>query len=728
MEIISLFIKTRRGVVVNQTQLIDIDDIAAPLVAVNSGLDSQFTLREGKKGPFSNQSPNTAIETYVSDETLAQIAVLGGNIFTANVISVKGRFKAVPQLMGFNAKFIAGVIKPTISGGSSFRYQEDSDPDLVEYTVSQTPAQILAQLTSNTIFQGWALNGNTNGVEKYIGTNDNYAFPVRVNNTERFRFLTDGTIQYPLNAQSGYVLTSDGTGIATWQPMGGGSVVNELDPVISQINPPPGGPVAGDRYLVGTAPTGVWVGHANQISEWDGAAWVYTIPVLDDYVYITTTLTTKRFNGTIWVTVPGIAILQNGNTLGTNMSIGTNDAKSLLIKTANINRAQITAAGNFNILNNVYVGAISTVPTAKMHIHGSGITSATYSVKVEDSGSASLFVIRNDGFLGIGSLTPIGTERFLIKGSSDSTQLIVQGNAVQSNTSPLFKLSKSDGTDLMWINSDFNTNVFIGINAGSVNNAAGGGIDNTFTGFGAGAANGIGSLNTYYGKRAGEAGVNVSGNTAVGAGALLMNIAGSDCSAFGYHALMKNTANNNIAIGNFSAMNNVSGASLVAIGKSSLLNNASGNADIAIGLESMISLLSGDLNIGLGQQSMYLKTGGSYNICVGGTTLYSNVNGFRNVAIGDSAGYLNTGSDSVFIGHNAGYSEVASNKLYIANSNTVTPLIYGDFATTYLKFYASKISIPLVQTGNAGLVTGEMYVDTAANILANGDLVVGRKV
>ena len=37
------------------------------------------------------------------------------------------------------------------------------------------------------------------------------------------------------------------------------------------------------------------------------------------------------------------------------------------------------------------------------------------------------------------------------------------------------------------------------------------------------------------------------------------------------------------------------------------------------------------------------------------------------------------------------------------------------------------ISMPLLQTGKVGLVSGDLYVDTAANILANGDKVVGRK-
>ena len=41
---------------------------------------------------------------------------------------------------------------------------------------------------------------------------------------------------------------------------------------------------------------------------------------------------------------------------------------------------------------------------------------------------------------------------------------------------------------------------------------------------------------------------------------------------------------------------------------------------------------------------------------------------------------------------------------------------------------AGKINAPLLPTSNAGLSTGDLYIDTAANILANGDKVVGWKV
>jgi hypothetical protein len=61
-------------------------------------------------------------------------------------------------------------------------------------------------------------------------------------------------------------------------------------------------------------------------------------------------------------------------------------------------------------------------------------------------------------------------------------------------------------------------------------------------------------------------------------------------------------------------------------------------------------------------------------------------NGKYNTFIGDSAGASSVGTANVFIGYNTGANELGDNKLYIANSNTATPLIYGDFANIRLKF------------------------------------------
>ena len=50
-------------------------------------------------------------------------------------------------------------------------------------------------------------------------------------------------------------------------------------PIISKIATPPGSPTAGDRHIVAVPGTGAWAGHDKEISEWDGSAWQYTVPV-----------------------------------------------------------------------------------------------------------------------------------------------------------------------------------------------------------------------------------------------------------------------------------------------------------------------------------------------------------------------------------------------------------------------------------------------------------------
>lgn len=145
-ETISLLIKSKNGKVVNQTQLIEIDDIVGPIIPVNSGADSQFTLREGKKGPFSyTPAGNTGLSIIVVDQTVSQIEALSVFIFSANVLTQRGRVVAGSPLYGFNSNLVCGLLKP-LNAGSTFSYQEDPDPDLVNYTVTQNPSAILAQV------------------------------------------------------------------------------------------------------------------------------------------------------------------------------------------------------------------------------------------------------------------------------------------------------------------------------------------------------------------------------------------------------------------------------------------------------------------------------------------------------------------------------------------------------------------------------------------------------
>jgi hypothetical protein len=111
-------------------------------------------------------------------------------------------------------------------------------------------------------------------------------------------------------------------------------------------------------------------------------------------------------------------------------------------------------------------------------------------------------------------------------------------------------------------------------------------------------------------------------------------------------------------------------------------------------------LTTGTNNTFVGSEAGRKTTTGSYNSFFGVGSGWSNITGQQSVYLGYDAGYLSTGSYNifigskagynnlgnynVFIGHNAGFNEVGSNKLYIANSNTTTPLIYGDFSTNLI--------------------------------------------
>ncbi len=102
--------------------------------------------------------------------------------------------------------------------------------------------------------------------------------------------------------------------------------------------------------------------------------------------------------------------------------------------------------------------------------------------------------------IGIGTTTPQG--KLHIKGSADTSQLVIDANALQSNLQPLIRLRNSSGIDFMHIHSDNISSTFVGLNAGRVNNAGFGGEGNTFIGSGSGYANTSGRYNTTNGYHA----------------------------------------------------------------------------------------------------------------------------------------------------------------------------------------------------------------------------------
>jgi len=167
----------------------------------------------------------------------------------------------------------------------------------------------------------------------------------------------------------------------------------------------------------------------------------------------------------------------------------------------------------------------------------------------------------------------------------------------------------------------------------------------------------------------------------------------------------------------------------VGVGRSALLDCTEGDFNIAMGYQAAQNVTDGIQNIALGQNTLDTCTTGDRNIAIGQRAL-ATTNSTNNVAIGYQAGQTGTGGSNIFIGYQAGQNETGSNKLYIANSNTATPLIGGDFSTGDLTFVAqTAISAPALTddiltlaaaSSHTGLIL-ECTVNSVREASINGD-------
>jgi hypothetical protein len=120
------------------------------------------------------------------------------------------------------------------------------------------------------------------------------------------------------------------------------------------------------------------------------------------------------------------------------------------------------------------------------------------------------------------------------------------------------------------------------------------------------------------------------------------------------------------------------GTTTISVGVEAGLNNTGGFGTI-VGYRAGYSN-QGDHNTFLGRWAGFSNTTGYRNTLVGGNVGYKHKSGIGNVFLGYEAGrQCSVGTYNVFLGYRAGYYENDSNRLYIDNSNTTSPLIYGEF-------------------------------------------------
>ena len=218
--------------------------------------------------------------------------------------------------------------------------------------------------------------------------------------------------------------------------------------------------------------------------------------------------------------------------------------------------------------------------------------------------------------------------------------------------------------------------------------------------------------NVFIGYSAGQDVTSGYNNIAIGTDALDSITTGANNIAIGWNALQRNKVEgSNIAIGYYSQQNSYGGSSNVSLGQNTLgklSGVSSSDNNTAIGSNALSDLIIGKSNTVIGRGALDDIDTGDYNVVVGAIAGgFIKQSGSRNVFLGYNAGGQAIGNDvqtksgNIAIGYEAGYNDSTDNKLYIENSNSATPLIYGDFAEDSVVIYGK-----LTATAGFALTTG----------------------
>jgi hypothetical protein len=136
------------------------------------------------------------------------------------------------------------------------------------------------------------------------------------------------------------------------------------DPVIAEQASPPVGPTAGDRYIVTAVATGAWAGQEDNIAEWDGAAWVFTVPVEGFVARNNTTDAFRLYDGTGWGAFE--VNLDHGSLLG----LGDDDHVQYLLVNGTRAMSGDLDMGTNDITNVGLVDGVDVSAHAARHIQG----------------------------------------------------------------------------------------------------------------------------------------------------------------------------------------------------------------------------------------------------------------------------------------------------------------------------------------------------------------------
>jgi hypothetical protein len=400
-----------------------------------------------------------------------------------------------------------------------------------------------------------------------------------------------------------------------------------------------------------------------------------------------------------------------------NLNVGNNIQFSTQLRDANNNgiifqsAAGITSNRILTIGNGQYAAInfarnvqITGSATNSLLVKGSGTTSSTTALLVENANASSSMVVLDNGFVGINTgsaqfnLDVNGTTRF--NGLS-----IIQGTTA-SDTAPLGTELLTTGTgDASWTGADFatgythvtgSTTTLTSTLAGVVNTyyqitytvtgRTAGSFTVAFGGFTSGNLTATGEVgpratttdsvvitptsdfdgtivlsikvintssasvtfNSSSGTVTNQIRIsNLNSNTFIGLNAGSRNTTGTRNTANGVGALRNNTTgNDNTANGSFALQNNTTGGNNTANGVSALQNNTTGALNTANGYQTLQNNTTGTSNTANGVSALQNNTTGNNNTANGVSALISNTAGSSNTANGFQALRFNSTGDN----------------------------------------------------------------------------------
>jgi len=497
--------------------------------------------------------------------------------------------------------------------------------------------------------------------------------------------MVQDTLNIPLNANPGFVLTSNAVGDATWQaPPAGVTAVNAVSPMSVA------GPIASPTISM----TQASLGNSGYLSaaDWNTFNTKGTVSAVST--------TAGEITGGTITTTGTLGLANSGVTPGTYGSASsiptfTVDAKGRItnITTTAVSTSGTLSGGTANYIPKwltpttlsgtslLYdattgVGVNTTTVNAILDVlaTAAATTPALKAVQANTTNPAGTFTVTN----------AVNTAPALLVGTSGTGPAIMTNGAlnvsnkfiVNTNGNPILvnnvttnfpavqgaagTLLQNDGAgNLSWQPASVSAWSLLG-NAGTVDGTNYiGTSDNVALNF---------RVNN---QRAGRISAVSNSNTAFGYQAINNNT-GTLNVAFGYTALMKNTTGlRNSAVGFEALQNNLGGASNTAMGFEAMYYNSGGNYNSAFGQDALISNTSGSNNTAVGYESLFTNITNNNNTAVGYYALANSnspdntgigyfglfdvSSGSNNTGVGNYAGInLFTGSNNTFLGANAG--------------------------------------------------------------------------